>query len=322
MVNKIPKIEELLLNEYNRALDLRNLSKSRIMTYRALSIGTSFTLIGTVLTAQTLAIGIYITIVLFVLGLMISLFFLEYKLTSKLERIDNYCNYIQLIIKKENSVLSKDPSTHYIPLSFAHQYINKEEINLKQSKERYNVANLEEILKKPPIQLKVWIIKSSNILRLIILLIFIIIIVFVSVMGIITGSELATGWIDVWSTGHIGFGMTIFCFISLRYTLPRRHKSQEIISIFFVFISAILTMIIWEIIENTLLLELGIKLTPDSPQNIISDLVFGVFGAGSQLILFNIYYEEKKKVKTYYGSGIAGLILFIVISIFGAIISA
>ncbi|HEA70727.1 hypothetical protein LCGC14_0505520 [marine sediment metagenome] len=59
MVNKIPKIEELLLNEYNRALDLRNLSKSRIMTYRALSIGTSFTLIGTVLTAQTLAIGIY-----------------------------------------------------------------------------------------------------------------------------------------------------------------------------------------------------------------------------------------------------------------------
>ncbi len=125
---------------------------------------------------------------------------------------------------------------------------------MKQSKERYNVANLEEILKKQPIQLKEWIIKSSNILRLIILLIFIIIIVFVSVMGIITGSELATGWIDVWSAGYIGFGMMIFSFISLGYTLPRRHKSQEIISIFFVFISAIMTMIIWEIIENTLLL--------------------------------------------------------------------
>ncbi|KKN18243.1 hypothetical protein LCGC14_0957860 [marine sediment metagenome] len=83
-----------------------------------------------------------------------------------------------------------------------------------------------------------------------------------------------------------------------------------------------LTMIIWEIIENTLLLEVGIKPRPDSPQNIISDLIFGVFGAGSQLILFNIYYEEKKKVKTYYGFGIAGLILFILIYIFGAIISA
>ena len=122
-MNRIPKIEELLLNEYNQALDLRNLNKSKIMTFRALSIGTSFTLIGAVLTAQVLAIGIYITIVLIVSGLMGSLFILEYKLTSKLERIVNYCNYIQLIIKEESSALSKDPDTHYIPLSFAHQYI-------------------------------------------------------------------------------------------------------------------------------------------------------------------------------------------------------
>lgn len=314
-MKKIPKIEELLLNEYNRALDLRNLNKSRIMTFRALSLGTSFTLIGTVLTAQALAIGIYIAIVLIVSGLMISLFLLEYKLTSKLERIGNYCDYIQLIIKEESSVLLKGSNTHYIPLSFAHQYINKEEINLKQSIKRYNSTKLEDLLEKKPIQLKEWIIQSSNILRFIFLIIIIIIIVFVSVMGIITGAELATGWIDVWSAGHIGFGMTIFCGISLAYTLPRRHDNEELISILFVFIITMLSLIIWEIVENTLLLEIGIKLIPDSPQNIISDLIFGVFGAGSQLILFNIYYEEKKKVKTYYGFGIAGLILFIIYTI-------
>ena len=311
-MNRIPKIEELLLNEYNQALDLRNLNKSKIMAFRALSIGTSFTLIGTVLTAQVLAIGIYITIVLIVSGLMISLFWLEYKLTSKLERIGNYCDYIQLIIKEESSVLSKGPNPHYIPLSFAHQYINKEEINLKQSIKRYNSTKLDDLLKKKPLQLKEWIIQSSNLLRFIFLLIIIIIIVFVSVMGIITGSELATDWIDVWSAGHIGFGMTMFCFLSLMYTLPRRDENKELISILYVFIITILGLIMWEIVENTLLLEVGIKSMPDSPQNIISDLIFGVFGAGSQLILFNFFYEEKEKVKIYYGFGIAGLILFII----------
>ena len=140
-------------------------------------------------------------------------------------------------------------------------------------------------------------------------------------MGIITGSELATGWIDVWSAGHIGFGMTMFCFLSLMYTLPRRDENKELISILYVFIITILGLIMWEIVENTLLLEVGIKSMPDSPQNIISDLIFGVFGAGSQLILFNFFYEEKEKVKIYYGFGIAGLILFITISIFGSIIS-
>jgi len=320
----IPKIEDLLLNEYNRALDLRNLSKSRIMTFRGLSIGTSFTLVATIFAAPVFAIGIYILIVVIISGLIISLFFTEYGLVSKLERIENYCNYIQIIIKKfkekeieelekrlesANSIEKSTNDTNknpFIPLSFIFNYLKKEEKNLAEVKESYNNAKLSTILNKEPIKLKDWIIESFNVIRFIILIIIVITIVFISIMGISTGSEVGVSWFDAYSLVHVGFGIFLFLLLSLLHTIPKW------LSMLSVFILTILGLIGWEIIENTLFLALGIKVSGkiDNPQNLTSDMIFGILGAGFLLIVFNIFYEEKKWVYYVIG-GVSSILYFI-----------
>jgi hypothetical protein len=333
----IPQIEDLLLNEYNRALDLRNLNKSRIMTFRGLSIGTSFTLIATIFTAPVFAIGIYIFVVMFISGLIISLFFTEYGLVSKLERIENYCNYIQIIIKKfkekeieefekrlDNPKTMEESTTYtnknpFIPLSYIFNYLRKEEINLAKVKESYKNAELSTILKKEPIKLKDWIMESFNVIRFIILIIIAITIAFISIMGITTGSEVGISWFDAYSLVHVGIGVSIFFFLSLLHTIPKFQSKKEWLSMLSVFILTIFLLIGWEIIENTLVLALGIKASGkiDSPQNLTSDLIFGILGAGFLLIVFNIFYEEKKMEWVYYViGGVSSSLYFIYLLIF------
>lgn len=302
------------------------------MTFRGLSIGTSFTLVATIFTAPVFAIGIYILLVVIISGLIISLFFTEYGLVSKLERIENYCNYIQIIIKKfkkkeieelekrlesANSVEKSTNDTNknpFIPLSFIFNYLKKEEINLAKVKESYNNAKLSTILNKEPIKLKDWIIESFNVIRFIILIIIVITIVFISIMGISTGSEVGVSWFDAYSLVHFGFGIILFLLLSLLHTIPKFQGKIEGLSMLSVFILTILGLIGWEIIENTLLLALGIKVSGkiDNPQNLTSDLIFGILGAGFLLIVFNFFYEEKKMKWVYYVIGGVSSILYLI----------
>jgi hypothetical protein len=118
-----------------------------MMTFRGLSIGSSFTLLTTLFTGQILAFSVLFLVFVLLSGLTVSLFFIEFNMLSKLERIENYCNYLQIKIKEQKKDLNKD----FIPLSFAFPYLKRDLKNLKQAKQKYRCARKRFYLKKPPI---------------------------------------------------------------------------------------------------------------------------------------------------------------------------
>jgi len=120
---------------------------------------------------------------------------------------------------------------------------------------------------------------------------------------------------DFFSLGHICMGIGIFLFWSLFYTIPKSKGRTPLFSLLFVFILTIICGIIWEIIENTLFFELGLKFEglSDSGINIMTDiLLVAVGGLGSWLYCYLIF-EKDKKIRAYY---IFGLISFAIWLIF------
>ena len=89
-------------------------------------------------------------------------------------------------------------------------------------------------------------------------------------------SEVGISWFDFYSIGHICFGIGLFLFFSLFYTLPKRkYNTTPIFSLLFVFILTIISSILWEVIENLVFLDLGWKFEDrlDSWQNMTTDVL-------------------------------------------------
>lgn len=120
--------------------------------------------------------------------------------------------------------------------------------------------------------------------------------------------EVGVSWFDFYSIGHICLGIGLFLFWSLFYTIPKKKGRIPIFSLMFVFILTIVCAIIWEIIENTVFLDLGWKFENrmDSWQNAITDvLLCAVGGLGTWLFAYLIF-EKERSAFGYYTFGIIG----------------
>ena len=126
-------------------------------------------------------------------------------------------------------------------------------------------------------------------------------------------SQVGIAWLDFYSVGHICFGIGVFLFFSLFYTIPKKHGNIPIFSLLFVFILTVICAVLWEIIENTLFINIGWKFEgrADSWQNITSDIIFvSLGGLGSWLFCYLVFIKEKN-IWLYYVFGILGFVLWI-----------
>ncbi len=130
-------------------------------------------------------------------------------------------------------------------------------------------------------------------------------------------SQVGLAWFDFYSIGHICFGIGVFLFFSLFYTVPKNKGHAPIFSLLFVFICTMIIIIIWEVFENTLFIEIGWKFEgrADSWQNITTDILVGaVGGLGSWLFCYIIFVKEKN-IWAYYIFGIIGFAIWLVVFI-------
>jgi len=120
--------------------------------------------------------------------------------------------------------------------------------------------------------------------------------------------EVGISWFDFYSIGHICLGIGLFLFWSLFYTIPKKKGRIPIFSLLFVFILTVICSIIWEVIEHTILLDLGLKFEnrPDSWNNMTTDILLcAVGGLGTWLFAYLIF-EKERSAFGYYTFGIIG----------------
>jgi len=123
-------------------------------------------------------------------------------------------------------------------------------------------------------------------------------------------SEVGVSWFDFFSIGHICFGIGVFLFFSLGYSIPKSRGDTPILSLLAVFILTFIILIAWEVVENTLFIDIGWKFGDrDSPRNILTDIVLGTIGALSMLLWAYEAFEKDKKHWPYY---VFGLIMFVI----------
>lgn len=130
-------------------------------------------------------------------------------------------------------------------------------------------------------------------------------------------SQVGLAWFDFYSIGHLCFGIGVFLFFSLFYTVPKNKGHTPIFSLLFVFICTMIIIILWEALENTLFIEIGWKFEgrADSWQNITTDILIGAVGSlGSWLFCYIIFVKEKN-IWAYYIFGIIGFALWLVVFI-------
>jgi hypothetical protein len=126
-------------------------------------------------------------------------------------------------------------------------------------------------------------------------------------------SQVGIAWLDFYSIGHICFGIGVFLFFSLFYTIPKKHGNIPIFSLLFVFILTVICAVAWEIIENTVFINIGWKFEgrADSWQNITSDIIFvSLGGLGSWLVCYLVFIKDKN-IWLYYIFGILGFALWL-----------
>jgi hypothetical protein len=121
-------------------------------------------------------------------------------------------------------------------------------------------------------------------------------------------SEVGISWFDFYSIGHICLGIGLFLFFSLFYTIPKKHGTVPIFSLLFVFIVTVVMAIIWEVIENTIFLNLGWKFEDraDSWQNLSTDILLCAIGGLGTWLFAYITFEKNRSSIAYYTFGIIG----------------
>ena len=128
-----------------------------------------------------------------------------------------------------------------------------------------------------------------------------------------TVAEVGISWLDIFSIGHLCFGIGVFLFFSLFYTIPKNKGHIPIFSLLLVFILTFIILIAWELLENLLFIEIGWKFEGrlDSLQNITSDIIIGVLGALSSWLFCHLIFTKGKNIWAYYLFGIIGFGLWL-----------
>jgi len=123
-----------------------------------------------------------------------------------------------------------------------------------------------------------------------------------------TAGEVGISWFDFYSIGHICFGIGVFLFFSLFYTIPKNKGKTPIFSLLLVFILTMVVLVIWETLENFLFIEIGWKFEGrvDSLQNIATDLLMGMVGALILWLFCHLIFVKGKYIWVYYIFGLIG----------------
>ncbi len=129
--------------------------------------------------------------------------------------------------------------------------------------------------------------------------------------------EVGISWFDFYSIGHICFGIGAFLLISLFYTIPKAKGHIPIFSLLLVFILSMITFVVWELIENYVLIWIGLKFEgrSDSLQNMTTDILLGGLGALGAWVFAYMTFEKDKKIWPYYTFGTISFCLWIVVFI-------
>lgn len=130
-------------------------------------------------------------------------------------------------------------------------------------------------------------------------------------------SMVGIAWFDFYSIGHFCFGIGMFLFFSLFYTIPKHNGKTPIFSLLFVFILVVLVLVLWEALENLVFINIGWKFENrlDSWENITTDLLIGVLGAIVSWIFCHLVFVREKNIWAYYIFGIIGFVLWLVVFI-------
>jgi hypothetical protein len=93
--------------------------------------------------------------------------------------------------------------------------------------------------------------------------------------------------LDYYSWGHIALGIGAFSIFSLIITLYEFLIGPAPFPWFFILLLVLITAVIWEIIENTILWRLGLKYEnrKDTTVNAIFDIIFALGGGAATWLL-------------------------------------
>ncbi|MFX0163686.1 MAG: DUF2585 family protein [Candidatus Hodarchaeota archaeon] len=134
-------------------------------------------------------------------------------------------------------------------------------------------------------------------------------------------SEVSQSIFDFFSFGHIAMGIVVFSLLSIISTIrnlfdPKNFKVQKSHWIWF-FVGTIIFAVFWEIIENSLLYQWGLKHQDelDSVINAISDIILGGCGALICCGFAYLFYEKVKKYEfpLFYLFNALSFVLFFII---------
>lgn len=128
-------------------------------------------------------------------------------------------------------------------------------------------------------------------------------------------SMVGLAWFDFYSIGHLCFGIAVFLFFSLFYTIPKHKGKTPLFSLLFVFILTLGILILWEALEYFVFIDLGWKFEgrADSWQNMTTDLIIGACGGIVSWIFCHEVFVKDKNIWAYYVFGIIGFALWLVV---------
>jgi len=172
--------------------------------------------------------------------------------------------------------------------------------------------------------------KKRNIPLLIMLGLFLVLIltaVIAAVFGVpvvaMNELELSIASFDFWTIGHFLWGVSLFVIaftigwiIKNRTGAPKDPINEpEFKSFVLYWVIIFIISGLWELIENTLLLLAGMKVRPDGPANIITDIIIWGIGGCVSWYMTDLMFLSDKYLRAYYIYGFMcltmGLIIFI-----------
>ena len=123
---------------------------------------------------------------------------------------------------------------------------------------------------------------------------------------------------DYYSWGHIAFGIAAFSIFSLIITLYELFIGPSAVPWYFILLFVLITAVIWEIVENTILWRLGLKHEnrKDSFINAFFDIIFVIVGGiGTWLLKWIIMDVVGERGRWFYVSALC-LFLLVLIAYF------
>ncbi|MBD3196558.1 MAG: hypothetical protein GF317_15995 [Candidatus Lokiarchaeota archaeon] len=179
--------------------------------------------------------------------------------------------------------------------------------------------------------------KKSTIYQIVLLLVLLVGIIITVVIAALFGipiialdkSGVSTAAFDFWSIGHLLVGLAIFIFaftigfIHKNVTAPQPNQPPnqptlippDAKDLLLYWVITLITAVVWELVENTLLYLIGVKTKFDSPINISTDILLWCLGGLGSWYITQLMFISKDYIRVYYIYGIINLLMGVVIFI-------